>query len=301
MVRRRKVKRVGLIAKPHAPGLPELLQRLLPWLEQRHIDVFLDPATAAAVDTACGYPREAIPELVDCMLVLGGDGTLLSVARLLGEHDVPILGINMGSLGFLTEIPTTALFPRLAKVLDGEYVIQERLRFQTCIYRRSGECVPQPVVLNDVVLNKGALARIIDLETVVDGLWLTTYRADGLIVSTPTGSTAYSMAAGGPIIHPNLHALILTPICPYTLSHRPIVLPDTAHIRVTLQTSDEDVRVTLDGQIGVELYYGDVVDIQQAAKPMRLIRTLEKDEYFQILRTKLMWGEAIRLPRDTTC
>lgn len=295
------MQRVGLIAKPHAPGLPELLQRLLPWLAHHDIDVYLDLDTAAAAGTAHGYAREAIPALVECMLVLGGDGTLLSVARLLGEHDVPILGINMGSLGFLTEIPTTVLFPRLEKVLDGQYTIQERLRFQTCIYRRTGECLRQPVVLNDVVINKGALARIIDLETVVDGLVLTTYRADGLIVSTPTGSTAYSMAAGGPIMHPNLHALILTPICPYTLSHRPIVLPDTAHIRVTLQTSDEDVRVTLDGQVGVELGYGDVVDIQQAAKPMRLIRTLEKDEYFQILRTKLMWGEAIRLPRDAGC
>ena len=153
------------------------------------------------------------------------------------------------------------------KVLDGHYVMQERMRLKTCIHRRDGACLPQPVVLNDVVINKGALARIIDLETSVDDLYLTTYRADGLIVSTP-GSTAYSMAAGGPIMHPNLQALILTPICPYTLSHRPLVLPDTAHIQVILQTSDEDVRVTLDGQIGVELHYGDVVDMQQAAQPI---------------------------------
>ena len=183
-------------------------------------------------------------------------------------------------------------------MLDGHYVIQERMRLKTCIHRRDGACLPQPVVLNDVVINKGALARIINLETSVDDLYLTTYRADGLIVSTPTGSTAYSMAAGGPIMHPNLQALILNPICPYTLSHRPLVLPDTAHIQVILQTSDEDVRVTLDGQVGVELHYGDVVDIQQAAQPMKLIRTLRKDEYFHILRTKLKWGEAMPLPRD---
>ncbi|MBM3224637.1 MAG: NAD(+) kinase [Candidatus Tectomicrobia bacterium] len=292
------MKRVGLIAKPHAPGLPALLQQLLPWLARRHLDVFLDEATAAAAEEAPGYPREAIPGVVDCIMVLGGDGTLLSVARMLEEHDVPILGINMGSLGFLTEITTTELFPRLEKVLDGHYVIQERMRLKTCIHRRDGTCLPQPVVLNDVVINKGTLARIINLETSVDGLYLTTYRADGLIVSSPTGSTAYSMAAGGPIVHPNLHALVLNPICPYTLSHRPLVLPDTAHIQVQLQTSDEDVLVTLDGQVGVELYYGDVVDIQQAPQPMRLIRTLEHDEYFQILRTKLKWGEAVRLPRD---
>lgn len=292
------MKRVGLIAKPHAPGLPELLHRLLPWLAQRHLDVFLDADTAAAGGETSSYPRATIPDLVDFIMVLGGDGTLLSVARLLEERDVPILGVNLGSLGFLTEITTTELLSRLAKVLEGHYVIQERMRLKTCIHRRDGARLAQPVVLNDVVLNKGALARIINLETSVDGLYLTTYRADGLIVSTPTGSTAYSMAAGGPIMHPNLHAFVLTPICPYTLSHRPLVLPDTAHIQVTLQTSNEDVRVTLDGQVGVELYYGDVVDIQQAARPMRLIRTLKQDEYFQILRTKLKWGDAVHIPRD---
>lgn len=292
------MQRVGLIAKPHAPGLPELLQCLLPWLRQRGLEVLLDPETAAASGLPCTTVREALPSLVDCMMVLGGDGTLLSVARLLGEHDVPILGLNMGSLGFLTALPTSDLFPQLAKVLAGQYSIEERLRFQTCIHRRSGACLPQPVVLNDAVINKGALARIINLETVVDGTFLTTYRADGLIVSTPTGSTAYSMAAGGPIIHPRLQALILNPICPYTLSHRPIVLPDTAHIQVTLQTRDEDVRLTLDGQVGTELYYGDVVEIRQAARPLRLIRPLAQDTYFHILRTKLMWGEAIPLQRD---
>jgi NAD+ kinase len=292
------VKRVGLIAKPHAPSLSELLHRLLPWLAQRHIDVFLDADTAAAVGETSGYPRTTIPALVDFIMVLGGDGTLLSVARLLEEHDVPILGVNMGSLGFLTEITIAELFSRLEKVLEGHYVIQERMRLKTCIHRCGGARLPQPVVLNDVVINKGALARIIDLETSVDDLYVTTYRADGLIVSTPTGSTAYSMAAGGPIMHPNLQALILNPICPYTLSQRPLVLPDMAHIQVLLQTSDEDVRVTLDGQIGVELYYGDVVDIQQAARPMRLIRTLKQDGYYQILRTKLKWGEAVRIPQD---
>jgi NAD+ kinase len=156
-------------------------------------------------------------------------------------------------------------------------------------------------VLNDVVINKGTLARIINLETCVDGLSLTTYRADGLIVATPTGSTAYSMAAGGPIIHPSLQALILSPICPYTLSHRPLVLPDTANIQVTLQTRNEDVLVTLDGQVGIPLYYGDAVVIQQAARPMKLIRTLKKDHYFQVLRTKLKWGDAVRIPQDTGC
>jgi NAD+ kinase len=295
------VKRVGLIAKPHAPGLAGLLHRLLPWLAQQHIEAFLDADTAAAVGEISSYPKVTIPDLVDFIMVLGGDGTLLSVARLLEERDVPILGVNLGSLGFMTEVTTSELFPRLEKVLAGHYIIQERMRLKTCIHRQDGERLPQPVVLNDVVINKGALARIINLETAVDDIYLTTYRADGLIVSTPTGSTAYSMAAGGPIMHPNLQALILTPICPYTLSHRPLVLPDTAYIQVTLQTHNEDVRVTLDGQVGVELHYGDVVEIQQAARPMRLIRTLKKDHYFHILRTKLKWGETVRLPQDPAC
>jgi NAD+ kinase len=231
-------------------------------------------------------------------MVLGGDGTLLSVARLLKEREVPILGVNLGSLGFLTEVTTQELFVRLEHVLDGAYSIQERIRLTTAIYRHSGESLQQPVVLNDVVISKGTLARIINLEVVVDDLYLTTYRADGLIVSTPTGSTAYSMAAGGPIVHPNLQALILNPICPYTLSHRPLVLPDTARIRVTLQTRNEDVLVTLDGQVGIPLHYQDVVEIQQASRPMRLIRTTKQDQYFQILRTKLKWGDTVRLARD---
>lgn len=292
------IKRVGLIAKPHARGLSELLQHLLPWLQQHEIEAFLDDATAAAIGTTSRYPRSIIPDLVDFIIVLGGDGTLLSVARLLEDRDVPILGVNMGSLGFLTETTTGELDIRLEKILAGDYAIQERIRLKTCIYRQNGEKLPQPIVLNDVVINKGTLARIINLETFVDDLYLTTYRADGLIVATPTGSTAYSMAAGGPIAHPNIQALVLSPICPYTLSHRPLVLPDTAKIYVVLQTRDEDVLLTLDGQVGVNLHYGDTVEIQQAAQPLKLIRTAKQDHYFQILRAKLKWGDAVSIPQD---
>ncbi|MCZ6871967.1 MAG: NAD(+)/NADH kinase [bacterium] len=300
------MKRIGVIAKPHAQGLPALLHQILAWCEQRSVDVCLDSDTAAAIGAGVGvgkascHPREAIPALVDLLLVLGGDGTLLSVARLIETHNVPILGVNLGSLGFLTETTTQELFIRLEKVLEGDYAIQERVRLQTCVYHQ-GERLPQPVVLNDVVINKGALARILSLEIYVDDLYLTTYRADGLIVSTPTGSTAYSMAAGGPILYPNIYALILTPICPYTLSHRPIVLPDTAKIEVILQTPDEDVLVTLDGQVGLALHHGDVVEIRQAPRPIQLIRTTKLDRYFQVLRAKLKWGEAIRTRPDVIC
>ncbi len=295
------MKRVGLIAKPHAQGLCELLQQLLPWFAQRQIEAFLDHDTAVAIGHDVHYPRTILPELSDLLIVLGGDGTLLSVTRLLDHtKKVPILGVNMGSLGFLTETTTQELFTHLEKIFRGDYETQDRMRLRTCV-NRQGDRLVQPLVLNDVVINKGALARILSLEIYVDDLYVTTYRADGLIVSTPTGSTAYSMAAGGPILHPTLHALILTPICPYTLSHRPIALPDTAKIDVVLQTPNEDVLVTLDGQIGIDLKYGDVVEIQRAAQPIQFIRTTKEDRYYHVLRTKLKWGEAIPTRPDTTC
>jgi NAD+ kinase len=294
------VKRVGLVAKPHAHGLSELLHRLLPWLTQRDVEVFLDKETAAAVGETVAYDKSALPDLVDYMVVLGGDGTLLSVARLLEERDIPILGVNLGSVGFLTETAVSELFPMLEKVLDGQYTVQERIRLKAFLHRQ-GECVSQPTVLNDVVISKGTLARIINLETYVDDLYLTTYRADGLIVSTPTGSTAYSMAAGGPILYPNIQALILTPICPYTLGQRPLVLPDTAKIEVMLQTPNEDVLVTLDGQVGTTLRHRDVVEIRRATHPLKLILPMQRDHYFHILRQKLKWGETVHSRAELAC
>ena len=283
------MKRVGLVAKPHAHGLSDLLHCLLPWLAQRHVEVFLDKETAAAIGETTGYDKSALPDLVECMIVLGGDGTLLSVARLLEERDVPILGVNLGSVGFLTETAVADLFPSLEKVLDGHYTVQQRIRLKTFLHRH-GECVSQPTVLNDVVINKGTLARIINLETYVDDLYLTTYRADGLIVSTPTGSTAYSMAAGGPILYPSIQALILTPICPYTLGQRPLVLPETVKIEVMLQTPNEDVLVTLDGQVGTTLRYRDVVEIRRATHPLKLICPMKSRSLFSYLAAKIEVG-----------
>jgi NAD+ kinase len=294
------VKRIGIIAKAHAPGLSDILQSLLPWLAKWQVEVFLDAETAAAISASPGYDKVALCDLVECIMVLGGDGTLLSVARLLEEHDVPILGVNLGSVGFLTETTVADLYASLERVLDGHYTVQQRIRLKAYLHR-NGERIPQPVVLNDVVINKGTLARIINLETYVDDLYLTTYRADGLIVSTPTGSTAYSMAAGGPILHPDIQALILTPICPYTLGQRPLVLPDTVKIEVILQTSNEDVLVTLDGQVGIALRHREVLEIQRAAKPMQLIRPMKRDHYFRILRTKLKWGDTVHTRAEPPC
>ena len=294
------MKRVGLVAKPHAHGLSDLLHRLLPWLVERNVEVFLDKETAAAIGETTGYDKSALPDMVECMIVLGGDGTLLSVARLLEERDLPILGVNLGSVGFLTETAVADLFPSLEKVLEGQYTVQRRIRLKTFLHRH-GERVSQPTVLNDVVINKGTLARIINLETYVDDLYLTSYRADGLIVSTPTGSTAYSMAAGGPIVYPDINALILTPICPYTLGQRPLVLPDTAKIEVMLQTPNEDVLLTLDGQVGTILRYRDVVEIRRATHPLQLICPMKTDHYFHILRQKLKWGETVHSRAELPC
>ena len=292
---------IGIISRPRRSNLAVVVPPLLKWLEARGIQTFIDEETASSLlEGLKGQSRQRVADASQLLLVLGGDGTMLAAARLAAPRGIPILPINMGSLGFLTSFTLEELHPALDDALEGRFSLSERVMISVELVRAS-KVIDSQRVLNEVVINKGALARMIELELAIGGEFVCRYRADGLIVSTPTGSTAYSMAAGGPIMHPNLQALILNPICPYTLSHRPLVLPDTAHIQVILQTSDEDVRVTLDGQVGVQLHYGDVVDIQQAARPMQLIRTLKKDEYFHILRTKLKWGEAVRLPRDTAC
>jgi NAD+ kinase len=236
-----------------------------------------------------GYPGQAIPPMVDMVVVLGGDGTLLSVARLIGDLRTPILGVNLGSLGFLTEITRAELFPMLEQVVKGKFTVSERMRL-LAIIRRDGKEVARYRVLNDVVINKGALARIIDMEAWIDDAYLTTFKSDGLIVSTPTGSTGYNLAAGGPIIYPGNHCHVLAPICPHTLTNRPIVVSDEAMIRIQVKSKDEDVVFTADGQEGMPLQCGDVVELRKSNHCTLLIKSPSKD-YFEVLRTKLRWGE----------
>lgn len=285
-----RVKKIGIIAKPRPEAKP-VLEELLKSIESREIEVVLDVDTAAMVGTTSAYKKSDVPAAVDLVVVLGGDGTLLSVARLVEGKGIPILGVNLGSLGFLTEVTIAELFPALDDILAGHYKVSERVMLH-CQVHRQGERIAQAVVLNDVVINKGALARIIEMETYVDGVYVTTFRADGLIISTPTGSTAYSLAAGGPILHPSLEALIVNPICPFTLSNRPLVIPDTVRIEVILVKENEDVLVTLDGQVGVALRYRDVIEIRKADTRLKLIESPWKN-YFEILRTKLKWGDTL--------
>ncbi|MDY7038970.1 MAG: NAD(+)/NADH kinase, partial [Thermodesulfobacteriota bacterium] len=219
----------------------------------------------------------------------GGDGTLLGAARKIGRYGVPILGVNLGGLGFLTSIPLKKLFPVIEMMLNGQLTVEDRLMLETKVVRENEE-ICRFQVLNDMVINKGTLARIIDLDVYINNQFLTTFRADGLIISTPTGSTAYNLSAGGPILYPTMANFILTPICPFTLTNRPIILPDSDTIMVKMmKESEERVSLTFDGQKGFDLFHGDMIIIYKSNEKIKLIRSPDQS-YFEILRTKLMWG-----------
>src|SRR3989338_2876345 len=285
------MKKIGIIAKPHREKAPDVVRELVRWLAEKKIETFLDEDTASLLGGFNGnvFKKNKIPDMVDLLLVLGGDGTFLSVGRLIGGKDTPILGINLGGLGFLTEVKLDDIYPVLGAVLKGDYITDKRLMLSTHVHRQ-GDRIGEYSVLNDVVITKGALSRMITLKTYVDSRYLTTYRADGLIISTPTGSTAYSLAAGGPIIYPDLNVIALSPICPHSLSNRTIVIPDASKVEVILESENEDVLLTFDGQVGFALRAKDVVEIRKAEKGITLIHPKERN-YYETLRTKLRWGE----------
>jgi NAD+ kinase len=282
------MQRIGIFAKRNQPDAVKLAGQVHAWLTERGVTVLLEERLAAKMDTN-GHPASVIPPQCDMIIVLGGDGTLISVSREIGELEVPILGVNLGSLGFLTEITRQELFPVLTQVLAGDYALSDRLMLEVVV-ERGGEPVASFRVLNDVVINKGALARIIDMKAWVGDSYLTTYKADGLIISSPTGSTAYNMAAGGPIIYPGTDCLVITPICPHMLSNRPMIIPADLVVRIEVMFQDEDVLLTADGQVGMPLQAGDIVAVRRSSSSTRLIISPDK-EYFEVLRTKLRWGE----------
>jgi NAD+ kinase len=284
------INKVGIISKPRKAEVGELVPPLLAWLRERGIDVLMDRETGAllAGGEKC-VPRNEMPEQVDLLIVFGGDGTLLATARTLSRKNVPILAVNLGGLGFLTVITREELYPTLEAVLAGNYQCDRRVRIEAEIIR-ADEVIASYLALNDVVLNKGAIARILDFDVRADGEFISTFKSDGLIVSTPTGSTAYSLAAGGPILTPSVQALIITPICAHTLTNRPLVLPDTVTIEVLVKSQRESVYVTVDGQVGVAARSEDVVRIKKAASDVELVQPHGRN-YFEILRQKLKWGE----------
>ena len=280
---------IGLVIKRNRPEVAALGREVIGWLQQRGKTIMAEDNTSHELGLVRGWRKVEIMQQADLAVVLGGDGTLLSVARRAGARPVPILGVNLGGLGFLTETTTPELLVTLERVLAGDYTVEQRSLLQTTL-TRNGEQIEAFQVLNDVVINKGALARIIDLEAWVDQHYVCTYKADGLIVATPTGSTAYSLSAGGPIIDPAVGVVVLTPICPHTLTNRPIILSDRTNIHIILQTSEEDVTLTLDGQEGRALQGGDCVSITRSGVTVSLIKSPHRT-YFDVLRSKLHWGE----------
>ena len=283
------MKRIGIYIKRKNPTAVQVAREVSAWLAQRGIEVFFEEGLAAEMGDAQGYPGRSIPAMVNLILVLGGDGTLISVARQVGDLKTPILGVNLGSLGFLTEVTLDELYPVLERVIQGDFTVSDRMMMDVVVLRQ-GQKVGRFRVLNDVVINKGALARIIDMEASVDDVYLTTFKADGLIISTPTGSTAYNLAAGGPIMSPGLHCLVISPICPHMLTNRPIIVPDESIIRIEVKFQDEDVVFTADGQVGMPLQGGDIVEVRRSKSSTLLVKSPSKD-FFQVLRTKLKWGE----------
>ena len=291
-----QIQRVGLVAKHHLDAAAGVLAELAGWLEAREVQAVFETETAALVGLPPGRPttsRDELPDACDLVVVLGGDGTFIGMAGRIANSgaDVPILGVNFGSLGFLTEVTLDELYETLEAVLEGTAVVEERMMLRART-RRRGHVGEDRFVLNDVVITKGALSRIIDLAVAIGGQPVMRVRADGLIVATPTGSSAYNLAAGGPIVHPSVDALLLTPIAPHMLTNRPVVVPGDSEVRVEPMTdgSSEQVYVTFDGQSGHELQADDVIDICRADRALRLVRG-RKRTYFDLLRQKLKWGE----------
>ncbi len=279
----------GIFTKPGVLEAGSLVPELIAWLKERGVSVRLDENTAAYAERTDGLPREDVPEGCDLIVVLGGDGTLLSAARAIGRRGIPLFAVNLGGLGFLTAISIEDIYPELERAMRGEHRIARRHLLSAEILR-DGQRHSQYFALNDVVLTKAALARMIDLETWVDEQFVCSYKADGLIVSSPTGSTAYSLSAGGPIIFPSVPAICLTPICPHMLTNRPVIVPETSTIRIKCRGGDDSVYLTIDGQVGEPLCENDVVTCHASDYALHLIRP-PRMKFFDVLREKLKWGE----------
>jgi NAD+ kinase len=291
-----EVRRVGVLVKPNQPEALETICRLAAWCASKGVAVVGGPKLElerARVEEQTGCSVEAVPhsELVrgvDLIVVLGGDGTMIGAARMVGEAGTPVLGVNFGTLGYLAEFTVEDMTSALEAVIAGDYTLDRRLMLSATV-TRGGEQLMHDRVLNDVVISKSALARIVEIETWVDKKFVNRFRADGLIVSTPTGSTAYNLSAGGPIIYPSMSAVVVTPICPHTLSNRPLVVPDDVDFELVLKTPREEVALTLDGQVGMPLEYEDRVTVRKSSTTFNLIQAHTRN-YFDVLRNKLKWG-----------
>lgn len=282
------LKAVGLISKPKKEDVCAVAPGVLAWLEKRGLRAVLDLESARCLDRRDGLPREQIPPQVDLLVVLGGDGTMLAAVRLVEHHPIPILGVNLGHLGFLTEITVEEMPEVLEDVLAGRHSTSQRAMLEAEL-DRSGQRIATHRALNDVVLHKAAIARMVELEFTIDSAFVSHIRGDGLIVATPTGSTAYSLSAGGPIVSPAADVMVVTPIAPHMLTNRPLVIPGSSQVEILLSASDERAYVTVDGQVGEEAHPGDRLRIRRAARGVELVISPRRD-YFAVLRDKLRWG-----------
>jgi NAD+ kinase len=285
------MKHIGILIKPGFAGARPLLEELVPWLQEHGKVPLLDPASAQVVRQSQSYRPKEMAALADLLVVLGGDGTMLAGARLLEGRPTPILGVNIGGLGFLTEVTPNEIYKALENIFKNAYAEEQRLMLRSRIVRH-GQQVGGASVLNDVVLGKGTLPRMLQLEIRINNQFVISLRGDGLIISTPTGSTAYSLSSGGPILNPSVHALILTPICPHTLTNRPIVIPQDAQVEVVITSREEGAMATFDGQVGIGLRHEDTIEVRASEHYAKLIRFPERT-FYDVLRQKLKWGDGI--------
>jgi NAD+ kinase len=282
------IRTVGIVSKPKIQSAPEIVRGLLRWLKERNITYRLDVQTARYADESEYFERDRVPEGAQLVIVLGGDGTLLSAARAIAGQDIPIFAVNLGGLGFLTSITAEELYPELERAFRGEHRLGQR-RMLDCDLVRDGKVIASYSALNDVVITKTMIARMIDLNAYVDKHFVSTFKADGLIISTPTGSTAYSLSAGGPIIFPSVNCLCLTPICPHMLTNRPVIVSSASVIQIDSR-SEDGTFLTIDGQVGEPISKGDRIICRSSSKTINLIRP-PRMLFFDVLREKLKWGE----------
>ncbi len=279
----------AIISRPNRPEVGQIVPGLLNWLQEHGYQVIVDPTTAKYASGPEVVPREQISlRPLDLVVVLGGDGTLLSAARVTAAADVPLLGVNLGSLGFLTEVPVSSLYPMLEAIAQGRAPVEERSLMQCDLLRREA-ILGSYLVFNDAVVNKTALARLNNYDLYIDKVFVSSYRADGMIVATPTGSTAYSLSAGGPVLMPTVKAFVITPVAPHSLTHRPLVVPDSVEIEILLRSDEEVAYLSLDGQPGLDLSDGDRVRCRRSEHNVHLFRS--DTDFFHLLRSKLKWGE----------
>ena len=284
----REIKSVGVVVKPNHDEAWKTACEVSEWFEKRGIRLIGEPRREAEIGEAETAEVQKFREEADLIVVLGGDGTMISTARLTGKREILVLGINYGSLGYLTEFRIEELYDALESILEGDYKVDQRVMLDAEQWRGE-EKINAGRVLNDVVINKAALARIIEIEVELNKAHVNSFRADGLIASTPTGSTAYNLSAGGPIVYPSMNAVVLTPICPFSLTNRPIVIPDNSEISLKLLNKNEGVVLTLDGQIGHAMKTDDVVKIRKSETFFSLVQPTNRN-YFDVLRNKLKWG-----------